>query len=213
MKDIVISELCKIEERAWSLLENQYCIQRADVAAQSDIRKRVTCVSKAVALGLRWEPDHISSNAVDKLPAIVFYAFHSITECKSCAEEWKDGREAIRYLVKAGEAIALAGMAENFEAHIAEYLPALVAIHRPGLLAEHQSKMAKKGAKARIERDPKTKQKILVRECWDAWQKRPESYRGKAEFARDMREKYEHLTSTPVIERWCREWEKDSPCR
>lgn len=55
----------------------------------------------------------------------------------------------------------------------------------------------------------KQKDKALVRECWDAWKNKPNSYKSKAAFARDMREKFTNLESQPVIERWCREWEAD----
>ncbi|CAM8664553.1 hypothetical protein MCEZEM1_01796 [Comamonadaceae bacterium] len=56
----------------------------------------------------------------------------------------------------------------------------------------------------------KQKDKALVRECWDAWKSKPNSYKSKAAFARDMREKFTNLESQPVIERWCREWEASS---
>lgn len=55
--------------------------------------------------------------------------------------------------------------------------------------------------------DPKQKDKAIVLECWNSWQLRPEAYRGKAAFARDMLDKFPSLKSQPVIERWCREWE------
>lgn len=71
-----------------------------------------------------------------------------------------------------------------------------------------KSNQGKKGARAKIERDPKQSEKNLVYECWQKWQKNPDSYRGKAAFARDMLEKCEHLTSQKKIEDWCREWEK-----
>lgn len=58
--------------------------------------------------------------------------------------------------------------------------------------------------------DPKQGDKLLVRECWEAWQKQPERYDGKAAFARDMRDKFPALESQPVIERWCRVWERES---
>lgn len=58
--------------------------------------------------------------------------------------------------------------------------------------------------------DPKQADKVLVRECWDDWQKQPDRYKGKAAFARDMLDKYENLKSQPVIEGWCRAWEKES---
>ena len=66
--------------------------------------------------------------------------------------------------------------------------------------------LAKTGALAKLAADPKQKDKAMVRECWDAWQKQPDRYRGKAAFARDMLDKFENLESQPVIERWCREW-------
>lgn len=55
---------------------------------------------------------------------------------------------------------------------------------------------------------PKQADKVLVRECWDEWQKQPDRYKGKAAFARDMREKFPNLESQPVIEGWCRGWER-----
>lgn len=58
--------------------------------------------------------------------------------------------------------------------------------------------------------DPKQADKALVRECWDDWQKQPERYDGKAAFARDMLLKYESLKSQPVIEGWCRLWERET---
>jgi hypothetical protein len=67
---------------------------------------------------------------------------------------------------------------------------------------------AQSGAAAKLAIDPKQVEKALVRECWDDWQKKSDRYTGKAAFARDMLPKLEHLKSQPVIERWCREWEK-----
>jgi len=49
-----------------------------------------------------------------------------------------------------------------------------------------------------------------VRQCWDEWQKQPDRYSGKAAFARDMLDKFENLKSQPVIEGWCRAWERKS---
>jgi hypothetical protein len=59
-------------------------------------------------------------------------------------------------------------------------------------------------------KDPKQADKVLVRECWDDWQKQPDRYKGKASFARDMRDKFPNLESQPVIEGWCRVWAKES---
>ncbi len=56
--------------------------------------------------------------------------------------------------------------------------------------------------------DPKQADKALVHECWIDWQKQTDRYKGKAAFARDMRDKFPNLESQPVIERWCRAWER-----
>jgi len=71
--------------------------------------------------------------------------------------------------------------------------------------------MAKKGALAKIASDPKQKEKSFVRECWQDWQKNPDSYKSKAAFGKDMLQKCEHLDSQKKIEDWCREWEKTNP--
>ncbi len=63
-------------------------------------------------------------------------------------------------------------------------------------------------AKSKHAKDPKQADKAIVRECWDDWQKQPNRYKGKSEFATDMLDKFDNLKSQPVIERWCREWEK-----
>lgn len=65
---------------------------------------------------------------------------------------------------------------------------------------------ARKGAKAKLAIDPKQAEKILVRECWEEWQKNPANYKSKAMFARDMLTKCESLTSQKKIEDWCRQW-------
>ena len=69
---------------------------------------------------------------------------------------------------------------------------------------------ASMGAAAKLSKDPKQQEKALVRECWGDWQNEPTRYKGNATFARDMLQKFETLTSQPVIERWCRDWQKES---
>lgn len=59
-------------------------------------------------------------------------------------------------------------------------------------------------------KNPKQKDKAIVKECWDEWQKEPDRYKGKAAFARDMRDKFPSLKSQPVIEGWCRAWEGEA---
>lgn len=71
--------------------------------------------------------------------------------------------------------------------------------------------LAKMGGLAKVATDPKQQDKSLVYSCWQDWQKKLDSYKSKAEFARDMLTKCEHLTSQKKIEDWCREWEKANP--
>lgn len=70
------------------------------------------------------------------------------------------------------------------------------------------SHSARFAAFARHAKDPKQADKALVRVCWDTWQKNPCDYPGKAEFARDMLRQFPNLKSQPVIEGWCRKWER-----
>lgn len=68
--------------------------------------------------------------------------------------------------------------------------------------------ISRKGGRARWENDPRNFEKSQVKECWLAWQSHPNSYKSKAEFARDMLDKYEHLKTEKTITDWCRDWEK-----
>lgn len=71
------------------------------------------------------------------------------------------------------------------------------------------SGMKRSAAYVRWKADPKTEQKLFVKECWKEWQQKPTKYKSKASFALDMLDKCENLTSSKVIENWCREWEKE----
>ena len=73
---------------------------------------------------------------------------------------------------------------------------------------DFRTEMAKQGALAKLANDPKQKDKATVRVCWDAWQKNPDDYEGKAEFAQDMIKQFPNLKSQPVIARWCLAWER-----
>lgn len=77
-------------------------------------------------------------------------------------------------------------------------------------LQKFRSNMAREGAKAKLVNDPKQAAKAQVKECWLAWRKKPETYKGKSAFAKDMMEKYESLDSQVVITRWCSQWEKET---
>jgi hypothetical protein len=74
-----------------------------------------------------------------------------------------------------------------------------------------RSELAKQGGLARLANDPKQAEKTFVFECWQSWQKKPDSYKSKAAFSRDMITKCEHLVSQKIIEDWCRAWGKANP--
>lgn len=86
---------------------------------------------------------------------------------------------------------------------LADKFASLLMLNSRAVLSER----GKKAALARLENDPRQKEKELVYECWQQWQKTPNKYKSKAAFARDMLDKCEHLTSTKKIEDWCRQWE------
>jgi hypothetical protein len=64
-------------------------------------------------------------------------------------------------------------------------------------------------ATQRWKTDPKSGEKAFVKDCWLVWKKTPTRYKSKIAFATDMLEKCEFLTSTKVIEDWCRKWDKE----
>lgn len=73
---------------------------------------------------------------------------------------------------------------------------------------ELRQQLAQKGGRARHAKDPKQADKALVEQCWKEWQRKPNNYPSKAEFARDMLMKFGNLESQKKIEDWCRAWEK-----
>lgn len=82
--------------------------------------------------------------------------------------------------------------------------------HDPKSISELRSQFAKKGAATRLAKSPKQQTKQQVRECWDAWQARPEVYKSKSAFARDMLDKFDDLKNQRVIEKWCLEWQTEA---
>lgn len=83
---------------------------------------------------------------------------------------------------------------------------------------DKKSSQAKKGAAAKLKNDPTQKEKAIVFEWWQDWQKSKTTenpkgnYCGKAEFARDMIKDLEHTKDVRTItESWCPEWEKSHP--
>jgi hypothetical protein len=89
-------------------------------------------------------------------------------------------------------------------------MEAVAAGNRAEIEAGVRSALGRHAVKTKLASDPKQDDKKRVYECWSEWQKQPGRYKTKAQFARDMREKFENLESQPVIERWCRTWEKES---
>lgn len=73
----------------------------------------------------------------------------------------------------------------------------------------HSKWKAQQGAKARLNNDPRQKEKEFIKDCWIDWQADKSKYKSKAAFSRDMLKKVENLTSQKKIEDWCREWEKE----
>lgn len=70
-------------------------------------------------------------------------------------------------------------------------------------------------AKKRLEKDPKQQEKTTVKQCWEAWQIKPDQYKNNTKFANAMIDKFrpnspdedsKHLSSVKVITDWCREW-------
>lgn len=126
-----------------------------------------------------------------------FYLFHALTEIDNAiiAMQLNDSEGSICAAIEASSALSNAMAIESGNEK----------------LQESRREFAYLGAMAKIERDPKQAEKKLVKECWQEWQRDPNRYKGKAAFARDMLDKFEHLTSQKKIEDWCRDWEKSAP--
>ena len=80
------------------------------------------------------------------------------------------------------------------------------------VIAESASTKARLKAIKRHTDDPKQKDKALVREWWNDWQKNdPTRYKNKSAFAKDMLDKFPNLESQRVIaDKWCPAWEKEN---
>lgn len=79
----------------------------------------------------------------------------------------------------------------------------------PKLIAKERREQGRRGARARLENDPKQAAKAMVKECWIDWQMEPARYASKSAFALDMLSKFEQLQSQAVIAGWCRTWEEN----
>lgn len=78
-------------------------------------------------------------------------------------------------------------------------------------IKSNATERARFNAKLKLANDPKQQEKSFIFDCWQSWQEKPDSYKSKAAFAKDMLTKCEHLASQKKIEDWCREWEKANP--
>ncbi|MGF6757266.1 hypothetical protein [Paraburkholderia sp. GAS42] len=79
-----------------------------------------------------------------------------------------------------------------------------------GAAGDRLSAIASLGGKARAAKDPKQREKTFIKDCWQDWQLKPDTYKSKAAFAVDMLDKCEHLSSQKKIEDWCRTWESET---
>lgn len=82
-------------------------------------------------------------------------------------------------------------------------------------LSAQKAEREKKGVIAKLANDPKQQEKIIVKECWEAWQIKPDQYKNKTKFASAMIDKFKpdnpdddskHLSSVKVITDWCKDW-------
>lgn len=73
---------------------------------------------------------------------------------------------------------------------------------------EVRKRLAYEGAVARHQKDPKQAEKVFIFDCYQEWRCNPGKYKSKADFARDMLDKCQHLTSQKKIEDWVRLWNR-----
>ena len=90
-----------------------------------------------------------------------------------------------------------------------------LSLGKEDLIKNHLRDLQVEKAFKRHSYDPKQADKSIVKECWFEWQAEPlgldltKKYKGKAAFSRDMLDKFPNLESQPVIEKWCRSWERE----
>lgn len=91
---------------------------------------------------------------------------------------------------------------------LVEYLSSYRNVLRERVAAHAQAR--KKGAMAKLQRDPKQLAKDSVRKMWAQWRAGRATHRSVAAFARVALDQHECLQSQPVVERWVREWDAES---
>jgi hypothetical protein len=139
----------------------------------------------------------IKTRAVDDDRAMYqeLFLFHVLREVDNALIGLKqDCREAMVAGIEAANALCNAVAIESVDEH----------------MANARTRLGYYAVTEKHKHDPKQRNKAFVRDCWEAWQKHPSNYKGKAAFARDMLDKCEHLESTKTIEDWCRRWEAET---
>lgn len=161
-----------------------------DIGALDDTQIASICwqLFSAGAAGLGWTDDA-------KGVYWQFFLFHALVEVdNSLIGIALDGREAVVAAIGAANALSNAIAIESGSEKEQEF----------------RRDMAYRGAIEKLKRDPKQAAKALVKECWVEWQRKPNNYKGKSAFAKDMLTKFEELDSQAVITRWCGQWEKEA---
>lgn len=120
---------------------------------------------------------------------------------------YEDAGDGIASAIEAAEALGYARELRRLAA-AALKSPALDPLDRGPLVVPLRREFALAGAKARLAKDPKQAAKREVKNWWIRWRANPTWYQSKSSFARVMLDKFPVLSSQPVIEAWCRQWEK-----
>lgn len=99
-----------------------------------------------------------------------------------------------------------------------EIVRAIAKTRADDLIRVDRSKRAKQSRKIGLQKSIKQQELLIVKECWDKWQKEPNNYKNKTQFATDMLKKFEqdnvaqqskHLSSIKVITDYCCKWAKN----
>lgn len=177
-------------------------ISREDVRNQfnSAIRERMERHGRSVPEGLF----HVSATPPPPETAndrcVLYIGFAMATSDIAYNHSLRDGdlRDFVELMISASEYVRQAqAIADEAEINFYDQKKA-------------KSEYARNNAYKRHENSVQQRDKKLVNSCWLEWQKKPENYKGKAAFARDMLTKCDELTSQKVIEDWCRVWEKEN---
>jgi len=120
---------------------------------------------------------------------------------------YEDAGDGIDSAIRATEAL---GHAREFLRLATAVLttPAVEHADHEALVVPLRQEFALAGAKAKLAKDPRQAAKREVKEWWIRWRANPAWYQSKSSFARAMLDKFPVLSSQPVIEAWCRQWER-----